>query len=60
LSELLRKHQQFGGKTLKTFTVLKAVSGSAGVTRSFSANRQINVQVLFTDGSSGLVRIDVP
>jgi hypothetical protein len=45
---------------LKKFTVLTAVSGSEGVTRSFNATHEVVAHVTFTDGSSGIVKIEVP
>ncbi len=58
--ELLRKNQPLLGKTVKTFSVLKAVAGSAGTTRSFNAHGQVAVLVSFTDHSSAIVKIDLP
>ena len=45
---------------VKKFTVLKAVSGSEGVTRSFNASHEVVAHVTCTDGSSGIVKIEVP
>lgn len=60
LHELLRENQEIEGKKVKAFSVLKAVSGSAGTTRSFNANQQVVTLVTFTDGSTGIVKIDIP
>jgi hypothetical protein len=58
--ELVREGQSLLGKTVKTFNVLKAVSGSAGVTRSFNNAGSIVVLVTFTDDTTAIVRIDLP
>jgi hypothetical protein len=47
-------------RTVESFNVLKAVSGSAGVTRFFNANGNVVALVTFTDGSPAIVRIDAP
>jgi len=60
LRELLREGQLALGKTVKTFSVLKAISGSAGVSRSFNANYQVVVLASFTDGTSAIVKIEIP
>lgn len=60
LQQLLRRNQPLLGNTLNAFTVLKAVAGSAGVTRSFNANREVVVYVRFTDNSAGIVKFVVP
>ncbi len=56
---LLRESQPLLGKTVKTFSALRAVSGSIGTTRSFNANGQIVVLVTFTDATTAIVRIDL-
>lgn len=66
LRELMREHyplpqnveQDLG--VVERFRVLKAVSGSAGVTRAFNANRQIVAWVTFADGMDSIVKFDVP
>lgn len=63
LHELLRENQPLfdqPGKTVKSFSVLKAVAGSAGATRSFNAEGQVAAQVTFTDKLSSIVLIDIP
>jgi uncharacterized repeat protein (TIGR03803 family) len=60
LQQLLRENQSVAGKTVKTFSVLKAVSGSAGVSRSFNAVSQVATLVTFTDGTTGIIKIDIP
>jgi hypothetical protein len=47
-------------KVVRKFTVLKAVSGSEGVTRSFNAAHEVVAHVTFTDGSFDIVKIEVP
>jgi hypothetical protein len=49
-----------GGKTVKTFNVLKEVSGSPGVTRAFNSRGQVAWQATFTDGTNGIVVTQVP
>jgi uncharacterized repeat protein (TIGR03803 family) len=60
LRELLRENQPLSGKTVKTFSVLKAIAGSAGVTRSFNAKRQVAARVTYTDGGTAIVKIEIP
>ena len=60
LHELIRENQPLVGKVVKSFSILKATSGTAGATRAFNANHQIAALVAFTDGTSGIVKIDVP
>lgn len=45
---------------VKSFTVLKAVRGSEGVTRSFNADSQIALLVTFSNNNTSIVRLDVP
>ncbi len=49
-----------GGKTLKSFTLLTAVPGSVGVTRSFNDTGDLTWIATFTDGSSAIVKTVVP
>lgn len=58
--ELLRENQPLGDLVVKRFSVLKAVNGSEGVTRSFNSNREVVATVTFTDGSNGIVKLTVP
>jgi hypothetical protein len=58
--EILRENQPLLGKTVKTFNVLKAVSGSAGATRAFNVDEIVVAQVTFTDGTTAVVRIQLP
>jgi hypothetical protein len=62
---LFRKGEsvQFGGglvKTVKTFTLLNAAAGSAGVTRSFNDAGQVAWLATFTDQSQALLITEVP
>jgi|GEM_PF-3798613 len=60
LQELLRENGSLLGKTVKLFKVLKAVSGSPGVTHSYNSFAQIVALVTFTDNTVAIVRIGVP
>ena len=60
LHELLREGQTLGTKTVKVFNVLKAVAGSAGATRSFNNTGAVVVLVTYGDGTSAIVRINIP
>ena len=57
---LFREGDTIGGKVLKSFIVLKAVSGSPGVTRAFNDNGQIVWRATFTGGSTAIVVTTVP
>jgi hypothetical protein len=57
---LAREGQVVGGKVVKKLTVLDNVNGSSDETRSFNANRQVVYRAGFADGSSALVKVDVP
>jgi len=60
LHELIREGNTIGGKTVKVFSVLKALAGSAGSTRSFNSTGAIVVLVTFSDGSSTILRFHIP
>jgi len=61
LRKLLRQREVIGGRTVRSFSCLKAVNGSPGVSRSFNASGNVVVsRALFTDGSTGIVRTEVP
>jgi hypothetical protein len=47
-------------KTLKSFTLLTAVTGSVGVTRSFNDAGDVTWLATFTDGTTALVKTVVP
>jgi len=49
-----------GGKTVKSFTLLKATVGTTGVTRSFNDSAQVVWLATFTDKSQAIVRTEVP
>jgi hypothetical protein len=51
---------QLGGKTLKSFSLLNAVPGSVGVTRSFNNAAQVVWLATYTDGSTAIVDTEVP
>ena len=60
VQELLRENQPALGKTVKTFSVFKAIAGSAGSARSYNAVSQVAALVTFTDGKTGIVKIEIP
>jgi hypothetical protein len=60
LRELVRENQPLLGKTVKTFNVLKAVSGTVGSSRSFNGTGETAVLVTFTDKTSAIVKITGP
>ncbi len=60
LRELIREGQPLLGKTVKTFNALKAASGATGSSRAFNSAGDVAVQVSFTDGSTGIVKIALP
>jgi hypothetical protein len=57
---LFREGDTISGKVLKSFTLLNAVNGSPGVTRSFNNHGQVVWRASFTDGSSAIVVTQVP
>lgn len=48
------------GKTLKSFTLLKASVGSTGVTRSYNDNTEVVWLATFTDKTTAIVTTEVP
>ena len=60
LRELMRENQPLLGKTVKTFTVLKAATGSPGVARSFNSAGEVVSLVTFTDTTPAIVKTVVP
>lgn len=48
------------GKTLKSFTLLKATVGNMGVTRSFNDTAQVVWLATFTDKSTAIITTEVP
>ena len=57
---LFREGDTIGGKQVKSFTVLKAVSGSPGVTRAFNDAGQVVWRATFLDGTTAIVVTTVP
>ncbi len=57
---LAREGDVIGAKTLKSLTVLTAVAGSPGVTRSFNNAGGVIYRATHTDGSQALMRVQVP
>jgi hypothetical protein len=60
LREMLREDQIIERKIVKTFSVMKAISGSAGVARSFNELHQVAVLVTFTDRTTAILKIEIP
>ncbi len=57
---LFRTGDTINGKTLKSFTLLKATVGNAGVTRSFNDAAQVVWLATFTDKSTAIITTEVP
>jgi hypothetical protein len=58
---LFRTGDKIGGKTVKSFTLLKAAVGSTGVTRSFNSAQQVVWLATFKeDKSQAIVTTEVP
>lgn len=51
---------QVGGKTVKTFSLLKASAGSAGVTRSLNDSAEVIWLATFTDKTQAIVKTLAP
>ena len=49
-----------GGKTVKNFAVLKAVSGTPGQTHAFNNAAELVAKVTFMDGYTGVVHLALP
>jgi hypothetical protein len=49
-----------GSPVVKTFAVLKAVSGSAGQSRAIDGQREVACNVTFSNGATAVVKIQVP
>lgn len=49
-----------GGKTVRSFNLLKEVDGSPGVTRAFNSHGQVVWQATFDDRTTGIVLTRVP
>lgn len=57
---LIREGGPFAGKTVKSFVILSAASGSATQTRSINAKGELAAKVQFTDSSQAIVKIQIP
>ncbi len=57
---LLREGMTVGGKTVKSFNVMKAVPGCEGSTRSFSKGGLVASLVIFQDATSAVITIGIP
>lgn len=60
LHELVRENQPLLGKSVKSFRVLKAASGSVGTSRGFNADGKIALLVTFADNTISIVRVSIP
>jgi hypothetical protein len=60
---LLREGDQVNGKTLRAFTILSAVRGSAGQRRAWAADDgqpSLIYRASFTDGTEAIITVAVP
>ena len=57
---LLRTGQTLPGKVVASMSLLNAVPGGLGATRSFNASGSVSLLATFTDKSQSLIRIDIP
>ena len=57
---LFREGDTIDGKKLKSFTLLNAIAGSGGVTRSFNAVAEVVWRATFTDRSTAVIVTSVP
>lgn len=57
---LVREGAVVDGKIIKSFSTLKAISGSPGVRRSFNNAGQLVYRGYFKDGTQGIVKVQVP
>ena len=60
LQLLFRTGDVVSGKTVRSFHVLKAVTGSVGVTRSFNDSGDVIWRAAFTDGTTAIVKTAIP
>jgi hypothetical protein len=60
LQLLVREGDPVGDKKLKTITVLSAVSGSPGVTRSLNNGQAVIYRATFTDNSQAVLTATIP
>jgi hypothetical protein len=60
LRAMLREGDVFAGKTVRTFTMLSAVSGSNGVRRAFTPDGAVVLRAAYTDGSTEILKIVLP
>ena len=57
---ILRTGDQLGAQTVKSFTLLKAVSTAHSAARSFNSTGSVAVLVNFTDKKQALIKIGIP
>ncbi|MDB6154396.1 MAG: hypothetical protein JWL90_2849, partial [Chthoniobacteraceae bacterium] len=60
LQLLVREGDMIGDKKIKTITVLTAVSGSPGVTRSFNNAQSVIYRATFTNNSQAVLTATIP
>ena len=62
LRRLLRTADRLttGGSPIRSLTLLNAIPGSYGVTRSFNAAGSIALLAVFADSTQSLLRVDIP
>ncbi|HEX4084609.1 MAG TPA: SUMF1/EgtB/PvdO family nonheme iron enzyme [Chthoniobacteraceae bacterium] len=60
LTFLFGSGQSLGIETVKNFTVLSAVAGSTGLTRSFNSGGQVIWTATFTDGAEAILMTSIP
>ena len=51
---------EIDNKTVKSFTLLKALPGSTGVTRNFNDSGEVAWLATFTDGTTAIVKTEIP
>lgn len=59
LTLLFQTGDGIGNKTMKSFTVLSAVAGSTGVTRSFNSVGTVVWLATFTDNTTAIVAMEI-
>jgi len=60
LRELVRENQSLLGKPVQGFSVLKALTGSAGTGRAGNSHGAVVLLATFADKTTAIVRIDLP
>ena len=60
LRQLFRTGDLIEGRPLTGFSILKALPGTMGMTRSFNGTQLLVWRATFKDGSTGIVQTVVP